>query len=140
MTVPTPTPRPHEVLVRVGAASVNARDWHIMRGEPRLARLLDRSSFGLRRPRHAVRGTDVAGIVEAVGADVTHWRVGDLVFGEGAAAFADHAVVPSGANLPGAAGRRTRRRARPGRRGPRALGPPRRQCSRRRGAPSPRAH
>jgi NADPH:quinone reductase-like Zn-dependent oxidoreductase len=94
-TIPTPTPRPHEVLVRVSAASINARDWHIMRGEPRLARLLDRNSFGLRRPRLAIRGTDLAGAVEAVGTDVTRWRVGDRVFGEGAAAFADHAVVPA---------------------------------------------
>ena len=66
-----------------------------MRGEPRLARLLDRSSFGLRRPRVAIRGTDLAGTVEAVGAEVTRWRVGDHVFGEGTATLADHAVVPA---------------------------------------------
>ena len=94
-TIPTPAPGQGEVLVRVRAASINARDWHVMRGEPLLARLLDRSSFGLRRPRAAIRGTDLAGIVEAVGAEVTRWRVGDHVFGEGAAAFADHAVVPA---------------------------------------------
>jgi NADPH:quinone reductase-like Zn-dependent oxidoreductase len=84
-----------EVLVRVRAASVNARDWHVMRGEPRLARLLDRRSFGLRGPRVAVRGTDLAGTVEAVGDGVTRWRVGDHVFGEGTTALADHAVVPA---------------------------------------------
>jgi len=94
-TIPTPSPGPDDVLVRVKAASINARDWHVMRGEPRLARLLDRSSFGLRHPRIAVRGTDIAGTIEAIGAEVTRWRVGDHVFGEGAAALADHAVVPA---------------------------------------------
>ncbi|MGZ5399803.1 MAG: alcohol dehydrogenase catalytic domain-containing protein, partial [Nocardioides sp.] len=59
----------------------STRDWHIMRGEPRLARLLDRTSFSLRRPRAATRGTDLAGVVEAVGADVTRWRPGDAVYG-----------------------------------------------------------
>ena len=91
--VPTPTPGPGEVLVRVAAASINARDWHVMRGEPRIARLLDRGSFGLRRPRVATRGTDLAGTVEAIGDDVTRWQVGDRVFGEGTATLADHAVA-----------------------------------------------
>src|SRR5687768_14773954 len=86
-TVPTPAPGPGEVVVRVRAASVNARDWHVMRGEPRLARLLDRATFALRRPRVAVRGTDLAGVVEAVGDGVTRWRVGDAVFGEGTGTF-----------------------------------------------------
>lgn len=64
--VPKPTPGPGEVLVTVKAASLNARDWHAMRGEPRLARLIDLTTFGLRWPRVAIRGTDVAGVVEAV--------------------------------------------------------------------------
>src|SRR5687767_10865356 len=57
--LPRPWPGPGQVLVRVKAASVNARDWHVMRGEPRLARLLDRGTFALRRPRVATRGTDL---------------------------------------------------------------------------------
>ena len=93
--VPKPTPEPGEVLVTVMAASLNARDWHAMRGEPRLARLMDRATFGLRRPWAATRGTDVAGVVEAVGAGVTRWQPGDAVFGEGTATFAQHAVVPA---------------------------------------------
>ncbi len=99
-SIPKPSPGPDEVLLRVRAASINARDWHIMRGEPRLARLLDRSSFGLRRPRVAIRGTDLAGTVEAVGKGVTRWRVGDRVFGEGTATLAEHAVAPADQLVP----------------------------------------
>ncbi len=90
---PLPVPGAGEVLVRVHAASVNARDWHVMRGEPRLARLMDRTVFALRRPRLAVRGTDVAGVVEAVGVGVTRWKPGDAVFGEGVGAFAEYALA-----------------------------------------------
>ncbi len=92
---PMPLPGPGEVVVGVHAASVNARDWHLMRGEPRLARLLDRSAFAARRPRVPTRGTDLAGVVEAVGKGVTRWRPGDAVFGEGIGAFAEHAVAPA---------------------------------------------
>ena len=49
----------------------------------------------MRGPRVTVRGTDLAGTVEAVGEGVTRWRVGDDVFGEGTATFADHAVAPA---------------------------------------------
>ncbi len=92
-TVPLPTPGPGQVRVRVAASSVNARDWHVMRGEPRLARLLDRRTFGLRAPRTAVRGTDVAGTVAAVGLDVTQWQPGDRVFGEADGAWAEYAIA-----------------------------------------------
>lgn len=106
-----PTPGPGDVLVRVKAASVNARDWHVMRGEPRLARILDGSTFGPRRPRAATRGTDLAGIVGAIGDNVTRWRPGDSVFGEGTGTFADHAIaradqlaaIPSGITVEQAA-------------------------------------
>jgi NADPH:quinone reductase-like Zn-dependent oxidoreductase len=73
------------VLVRVGAASVNAYDWHMMRGKPYVVRL----SEGLRRPSTAVGGVDVAGHVEAVGRDVTEFRPGDPVFGARDGAFAE---------------------------------------------------
>jgi NADPH:quinone reductase-like Zn-dependent oxidoreductase len=91
--VPLPVPGAGEVLVRVHAASVNARDWHVMRGEPRVARLMDRTLFGRRGPRVAVRGTDFAGVVDAVGTDVTAWRPGDVVFGEGIGTFAERAIA-----------------------------------------------
>ncbi len=94
--VPKPSPGRGDVLVAVEAASVNARDRHIMRGEPRLARLMDTVTFGRRGPRVAIRGTDFAGVVEAVGAGVTRWRPGDAVLGEGIGTFAQHTVVPAG--------------------------------------------
>jgi len=77
-----PDAGPGEVLVRIRAASINARDQHVMRGEPRLARLLDRSGLGLRRPRVATRGTDLAGTVEGIGDGMTRRRAGHRVFGE----------------------------------------------------------
>ena len=55
-----------EVLVRLAAASVNAADWHIMRGEPRVARLMDRKMFGRKAPRERIRGRDLAGTVEGL--------------------------------------------------------------------------
>jgi NADPH:quinone reductase-like Zn-dependent oxidoreductase len=92
--VAKPAPDPDEVLVQVKAASVNARDWHVMRGEPRFARLMDRKTFGRSGPRVKIRGTDFAGVVEAVGAGVTGLRPGDAVFGEADAAIAEYVVAP----------------------------------------------
>jgi NADPH:quinone reductase-like Zn-dependent oxidoreductase len=66
-----------DVLVRVRATSVNTPDWITVTGVPYVLRL----GFGPRRPRTPVRGTDVAGVVEAVGPDVTDLRPGDEVFG-----------------------------------------------------------
>ncbi|HVK28837.1 MAG TPA: NAD(P)-dependent alcohol dehydrogenase [Nocardioides sp.] len=84
-----------EVLVRIAAASVNAADWHIMRGEPRIARLMDRKMFGRRRPRERIRGRDLAGTIEAVGPGVVGWQVGDEVMGEDEATLAEYAAVPA---------------------------------------------
>jgi NADPH:quinone reductase-like Zn-dependent oxidoreductase len=95
-TVPKPAPGPGEVLVRVEATSINARDWHVMRGEPRLARALARTTFGRSAPRVKIRGTDFAGNVESVGAGVTRWQPGDAVFGESAAAIAEYVVASEG--------------------------------------------
>ena len=78
--VPVPAAEGADVVVRVRAAAVNPADHHMLRGDPYLIRL-DR---GLRRPRRvpAVIGSDVAGVVEAVGPDVTRFAVGDEVYGE----------------------------------------------------------
>jgi NADPH:quinone reductase-like Zn-dependent oxidoreductase len=90
--VDPPVPGDHDVLVRVRAASVNARDWHLMRGDPYLARVT--GGFGIRRPKSKIRGTDFAGRVEAVGRAVTRLRPGDEVFGQAPGAFAEYACAP----------------------------------------------
>ncbi|KOG32567.1 MULTISPECIES: NAD(P)-dependent alcohol dehydrogenase [Streptomyces] len=88
--VERPVPGEREVLVRVHAAAVNAADWHLMRGDPYVARL----ALGLRRPKERIRGRDFAGRVEAVGAGVTGLRPGDEVFGEAPGAFAEYVCAP----------------------------------------------
>jgi NADPH:quinone reductase-like Zn-dependent oxidoreductase len=83
-----------DVLVRVRATSVNTPDWATVAGEPYIFRL----SVGLRRPKRPVRGSDIAGVVEAVGQHVTDLAPGDEVFGETrarAGAFAQYAVAPA---------------------------------------------
>ncbi|MEU4422570.1 NAD(P)-dependent alcohol dehydrogenase [Actinoplanes sp. NPDC024001] len=97
--VATPAPADDEILVRVRAASLNARDWHAMRGDPLLARAM----FGWRRPRQQIRGSDVAGQVEAVGRAVTRFVPGDEVFADARdsdGAFAEFVCVPQNAVQP----------------------------------------
>jgi NADPH:quinone reductase-like Zn-dependent oxidoreductase len=87
-----------EVLVEVRAASVNAYDWHVMRGDPYLARLAMPAVFGLRGPARRIRGRDFAGRVAAVGSGVTRFRPGDEVFGDTGhanGAFAEYVCVPA---------------------------------------------
>ena len=80
----------HDVLVRVRAAGCGPDVWHYMTGEPYFARLM----LGLRRPKIAVRGGDVAGTVESVGRAVTGFKPGDEVMGFALGSFAELAVVP----------------------------------------------
>jgi NADPH:quinone reductase-like Zn-dependent oxidoreductase len=84
-----PTIGDSEVLVRVRAAGVNPADWAIMSGLPYVARPV----YGLRKPKERVRGTDVAGTVEAVGIKVTRFKPGDDVFGSGHGSFAAYAAA-----------------------------------------------
>lgn len=84
-----PTVGVNEVLVRVRAAAVNPPDWAGVHGVPYIVRL----AFGVRRPKLGVRGSDMAGIVDAVGRNVTGLRVGDEVFGRGVGTFAEYAVA-----------------------------------------------
>jgi NADPH:quinone reductase-like Zn-dependent oxidoreductase len=85
-----PVPGPNEVLIKVHAASVNAYDWHLLRADPAFARLV----LGLFRPKNKVLGGDVAGTVEAVGAEVTGFKRGDALYGDVTStggAFAEYA-------------------------------------------------
>ena len=92
-----PMPEANEVLINVYASSVNASDWRLMRADPFLVRLTE----GFSKPKHPVLGSDVAGRVEAVGTDVTQFKLGDEVFGDlsasGFGAFAEYATAPEAA-------------------------------------------
>jgi NADPH:quinone reductase-like Zn-dependent oxidoreductase len=91
-----------DVLVRVHAAAINPADWHILRGDPIVARLM---GVGLTKPKSPVAGSDAAGVVEAVGANVRGLRPGDEVLGFFRGAFAEYAcaaedkVVPKPTSL-----------------------------------------
>jgi NADPH:quinone reductase-like Zn-dependent oxidoreductase len=92
--VDKPAPDADQVLVKVLAASVNAADWHVLRGKP----LFSRATLGLLRPRHKILGVDIAGRVEAVGSGVTRFRPGDEVYANlldhGYGGFAEYVSVP----------------------------------------------
>ena len=93
--IPKPSPKHNEVLVKIHASSANPLDWHLMRGEPFLARIEN----GWNSPKHPFLGADLAGTIEAVGDGVTEFKVGDAVFGEvfktGLGAFAEYVCVPT---------------------------------------------
>ncbi|MDH4124799.1 MAG: NAD(P)-dependent alcohol dehydrogenase [Gammaproteobacteria bacterium] len=103
-----PVPKDDEVLVRVKAASLNPLDWHYMRGSPYLIRL----TTGLGAPDNQRLGADFAGVIEAVGANVSRFKVGDAVFGTTRGSFAAYvikhqdgslAIMPKGASFAEAA-------------------------------------
>ena len=96
--VAKPTPRDHEVLIRIHAATVTAGDCEL-RGLkfPPLLQLLLRIGFGFRRPRKNILGQELAGDIEAVGKEVTRFRIGDQVFGWsglGLGAYAQYTCMP----------------------------------------------
>ncbi|MCU1615417.1 MAG: Alcohol dehydrogenase zinc-binding domain protein [Frankiales bacterium] len=92
-----PTIAAHQVLVRVRAASVDRGTWHIMAGLPYPIRL---AGFGLRRPKCANPGRNLAGTVEAIGAGVTGFAPGAEVFGTATSTFAEYAVAEPGKLAP----------------------------------------
>lgn len=92
--VEKPLPMDNQVLVKVHAASVNYGNLVLLRGEPFLARF----AFGLFKPKFSIPGGDIAGVVEAVGKDVTQFQPGNEVFGDlsdvGWGGFAEYSCVP----------------------------------------------
>ena len=92
--VDKPAPDVDHVLVKVRAASVNAADWHVLRGKP----LFSRATLGLLRPKHQLLGVDIAGQVEAVGSSVTRYQPGDEVYANlldhGYGGFAEYVSAP----------------------------------------------
>ena len=101
--VPMPVPAEDEVRVKVQAAGVNPLDWHYMRGSPFVMRLMT----GIGAPRDASMGRDFAGVVEAVGENVTRFKAGDRVFGGanrasgGVGTYAVQIAKPMGAEAHG---------------------------------------
>ena len=90
--VSLPSPAAGQVLVKIAATSVNLSDWECLRGSPLYARL-----NGLRAPKRATLGSDIAGWVEAVGPDVTLFQPGDEVYGDNLqlmGGFAQYAIAP----------------------------------------------
>ena len=91
--VAKPTPKDNEILIKIYAVSVNAADLHLLRDDPFLVRL----SSGFLKPKNEILGSDIAGRVEAVGSNVTQFKVGDEVFGDisacGWGGFAEYACA-----------------------------------------------
>lgn len=93
--VPVPLPGDGQVRVKVMAVSVNLSDWECLRGSPSYARI-----GGLRSPARRTLGSDIAGVVDAVGEGVARFRLGDQVYGDNLAlkgGFAEYAVAPESA-------------------------------------------
>jgi NADPH:quinone reductase-like Zn-dependent oxidoreductase len=92
--VENPVPKADEVLVNVRAASINAADWHVLRGKP----LFSRVTLGLLRPKHQILGGDIAGEVAEVGGGVTRFKPGDEIYANlldhGFGGFAEFVSVP----------------------------------------------
>jgi NADPH:quinone reductase-like Zn-dependent oxidoreductase len=91
-TLPTPVPKPNEVLIRIHASTVSSADWRMRSLQvPAGFGLFARPAFGMLGPRKRVLGTELAGVVEAVGATVTRFRPADRVFAFPGFALGGHA-------------------------------------------------
>jgi len=95
--VEKPSPKDNEILVKIQAASLNAGDWHALRGTP----FLQRFESGFPKPKNTILGADVAGIVETIGSSVKKFQPGDEIYGDlywsGFGAFAEYVCIPENA-------------------------------------------
>ena len=93
LEIDMPVPVKNELLIKVHATTINDYDWSLIRGKPYIYRLL----FGLRKPKNPVPGMELAGMVEAVGSNVTLFKVGDEVYGDisdyGFGSFAEYCCI-----------------------------------------------
>ena len=90
--VPVPSPKTHEVLVKMKSASINASDLEFMKGEPLYVRM-----WSLLKPKNKILGSDIAGIVQSKGNSVVEFQIGDEVFGDNFepwGGFAQYVCVP----------------------------------------------
>ncbi len=92
--VAKPIPKDDEVLVKVHSASINDWDWGIVRGKPFVIRLF----FGLKKPKIRIPGVDVSGEIEAVGGNVSSFKIGDEIYCDlsecGCGGFAEYVCIP----------------------------------------------
>ena len=95
--VPRPEPKNDEVLIRIRATAVNDYDWSMVRGKPKVYRLM----YGMRKPKYTIPGMELAGVVEQCGSGITKIQCGDRVYGdisdEGFGTMAEYIAVPESA-------------------------------------------
>jgi len=85
--VPKPVPKDNEVLIKIYASTVNMTDCGFLRGKPFIVRFFS----GLFKPKVRTLGTEFAGVIEAIGKDITSFKLGDKVFGFSGKMFGAHA-------------------------------------------------
>ncbi len=93
-----PSPNAEQLLVRVMTTTVNSGDWRVRKADPAMVRLF----FGLTKPKHAVLGMVFSGVIEEIGPGVTHFQVGDAVFGlssDEMGAYAEYLAIPATAEI-----------------------------------------